>query len=80
MIITEEIMERKELDGVSFVDIIDEYHKRIPEDKSISTLRKSMLFMPDSLIDKEILNNRDFEYSGETGILEKPNLEPEREM
>ena len=49
-------------------------------DKSISTLRKSMLFMPDSLIDKEILNNRDFEYSGETGILEKPNLEPEREM
>lgn len=65
MIITEEIMERDELENVGIVDIVDEYHKRNPEDESISTLRKGLLFMPDSLIDKEILNNRDFEYGKE---------------
>ena len=32
-------MERKELDGVSFVDLVDEYHKRNPDDKSFSKLR-----------------------------------------
>ena len=55
-------MEREELDGVSFVDIVDEYHKRNPDDKRFSTLRKGLLFVPDTVIDKEILGYRDFEY------------------
>lgn len=65
MIITEEIMEREELDGVSFVESLDEYHKRNPDDKSFSKLRKSILFVPDTIIDKEILADRGFEYGKE---------------
>ena len=58
-------MEREELDGVSFVDIVDEYHKRNPDDKRFSILRKSILFVPDTIIDKEILADRGFEYGKE---------------
>ena len=65
MIITEEIMEREELDGVSFVDLVDECHKRSPDDKRFSILRKSILFVPDTIIDKEILADRGFEYGKE---------------
>ena len=58
-------MEREELDGVSFVESLDEYNKRNPDDKCFSKLRKSILFVPDTIIDKEILADRGFEYGKE---------------
>ena len=58
-------MEREELDGVNFVESLDEYHKLNPDDKSFSKLRKSILFVPDTIIDKEILADRGFEYGKE---------------